>query len=474
MTFAPFPWQLRDQETLAANNWTGAVVIEPGGAKTALSVWAGMASNADVKLIVAVRGTHRGQGDGYEWHIRELAGEQVRFLNNGNKEGREAFSDLRFGVPGWYVITPQLFARTDWHNLPIDFAVVDEAHLILQGPKSRKALLGTATRPGLQATHRILMSGTPVRNKFGNWWAALRWLYPEFDGYGEIADRSEYRWLDYRMTSEYDHFTNNHKRYINEKIPGQLAKEIPCFIQHFRRAACCPDHPNGFLLLDAPNVVEEEIELLPIQKRVIHSLETQALAWLGENPLHAELSVTVIQRIRQVTLGVPMITDEGEVDFADDCESPKLDRTLEILADLDEPVVIFTSSQRFARVATARLNAAGYKAFEWSGEVSSAERDKLMPRFQAGEFQVAVVSIAAGGTGVGGFSKVASTEIWLDIDNDPTNNIQGEARLDRIGAKRQVQRFMLHDDQGYDRGRLSVQLEKRLELAKSNRRTFVA
>lgn len=476
MTLTPWDWQLVDQANLAAHNYTGAVVIEPGGAKTMLACLAGINSGAQIKLIVAPQGTHRGHGDGYEWHVKELTGEQVQILNNGSKPGKLAFSDLRFGVPGWYLITPQLFARTDWHGIHIDMAVVDECHLILQGKKSRKALLGiNKNRPGLQATHRILMSGTPVRNKFQNWWPAMRWLYPAQDGYGQIADASEMRWKDYRMVSEYDFFAYNNKKYSREKIPGQLASEIPCFVQHFRRAACCAHHPNGFLTLDAPNVVEEVVPLLPEQRRAIRELEEQSLTYLGDNPLVTELEMTTQLRIRQITLGVPSFTEEGELDFADDCASPKLDRMLELLDDLvDEQVVVFTSSQKFARVAALRLNQSGVTAFEWSGAIPQGERDKLMPRFQTGEFRVAVVSIAAGGTGVGGFSKASATEIWLDRDLDPTNTTQAEARLDRLGAKAQVQRFFLHDDEGYDEGRLSAQIEKRLELNASNRRKVPA
>lgn len=458
----------------------GALALDPGSGKTAAACFAIQRSGARVSLVVAPQGTHRGEGDGYEWHVREVLGQQVRFLSNGTKTGREAFSDLEFGVPGVYLITPQLFTRTDWSGFTsIDMAVLDECHLLLQGRKSRRALLGFRGKPGLQARYRIGMSGTPVRNKFGNWWALMRWLWPERDGYGEIADRSEYRWKDYRMTSVYSHFANNGKDYQDEKVPGLLVSEMPVYIQHFRRKKCCEFHPNGFLAVDEPQVVKERIDLLPEQKRVIRDLEKQSLAWLDENPLIAELPVTTQLRIRQVTLGVPTLvpTEDGDVsvEFAEDCKSPKLDRALEIVGEMDgDPVVVFTSSQRFARVAAARFNAEGFSAFEWSGKVSQRERDDLMRRFQSGEFQVAVVVLAAGGTGVGGFSKVCSTEIWLDRDLDNTTNIQAESRLDRLGALGQVQRFLLLDSEGRDEGRLSKELEARLKLNESNRKEIAA
>jgi hypothetical protein len=458
---------------LEAAGWTGPCGIEPGGGKTALAVWSIQRSGSEVSVIVAPQGTHRGHGDGYEWHVQQILGTQVRFLNNGTKAGRQAFADLEFGVPGVYLITPQLFARTDWTPFTeIDMAIIDEVHLVAQGRKSRHALLGFRGKRGLSARYRIAMSGTPVRNKFQNWWSIMRWLWPEKDGYGEIADRVEIRWKDYRMTSSYSFFAHNNKEYGDEKEPGLLVSQMPVYIQHFRRRMCCAYHPNGFLPTDEPNVVREIVELDPEQRRIIRDLEKQSLAWLGEHPLVTELPVTTLQRIRQVTLGVPHITEDGGVDFDVNCKSSKLDRTLEILEELEpgEPVVIFTSSEKFATVTTARLNEAGYRAFKWSGKVSQRERDDLMARFQASEFQVAVVSLGAGGTGIGGFSKVAKTEIWLDRDLDGTVNVQAEARLDRLNSRGQVQRFLLLDSEGRDEGRLSQELEKRMKLNESNRR----
>lgn len=473
----PFDWQLADLDALRSAGWNGVCAVEPGGGKTALAAFSIQGSGASVSVVVAPQGTHRGEGDGYEWHIQQILNTQVRFLNNGTKTGREAFADLSFGVPGVYLITPQLFARTDWSIFTdIDMAIIDEVHLVAQGRKSRKAMLGANKRPGFRAAHRIAMSGTPVRNKFGNWWSIMRWLYPERDSYGEVADRSEYRWKDYRMTSKYSFFAQNGKDYEDEKVPGLLVSELPVYIQHFRRHECCAWHPNGFLEMDEPQVLKERIELSAEQKRVIRDLEKQSLAWLDDNPMIAELPVTTQLRIRQVTLGVPTLVpgEDGalSVEFSEDCKSPKLDRALEIMEQLEdrEPVVVFTSSQRFARVAAARFNTSGYAAFEWSGKVSQKDRDGLMRDFQAGKYQVAVVVLAAGGTGVGGFSKVCSTEIWLDRDLDNTTNIQAEARLDRLGGRGQVQRFLLLDSEGRDEGRLSKELEARLKLNESNRK----
>src|SRR5690606_6440918 len=143
-----------------------------------------------------------------------------------------------------------------------------------------------------------------------------RWLYPEMDGYHEIADFSLTRWKDHWCRIENNRFAEKNCRFcadpnntwehdhytvLGEKAPGGLVSNIPCYVQHYRRANCCQWHPNGFLPLDEPQIIIEQVDLLPAQKRAIDQIEEQQIAWLQENPLVIELPVTAQLRIRQIT-----------------------------------------------------------------------------------------------------------------------------------------------------------------------------
>ena len=184
----------------------------------------------------------------------------------------------------------------------------------------------------------------------------------------------------------------------------------------------------------------------------------------------ADLTITQKQRIRQMCLGVPTVSEEGEVTFEPDCASPFYDELVSILESLDEgePVVVFVESQKFARVVSDRLNGDGYSAFEYSGKTTSTRNEDLS-RFGK-DFQVAVVVISAGGTGLDGLQRVANTEAWLERSTDPTLNLQAEGRLDRIGSTKGVQRFLIQDDLGYAEGRFSKQLDRMLKLRESTRK----
>jgi SNF2 family DNA or RNA helicase len=315
------------------------------------------------------------------------------------------------------------------------------------------------------------------------------------DGRGQVSDMSVWRWQSHWLNETQDTYwvkeqakdssgkkiwlspgvpklvpvQKTRKSYTEEKNPGALIAAMPLCIIHKRREYCCEFHPEGFLPLEEPLVSELTVELTAGQKRAIREMESEYAAWLGEDRLRADLTLTQKQRIRQMTLGLPHMSADETVEFAVDCESPKMDAVLDVMEQIDyEGTLIFTSSQRFATVATERLNGAGIPAAEYSGATLKT-RDQSVEDLRSGKIKALVVVIAAGGTGLN--LQFVSNEIWLDRDIDPVNNEQAEGRADRMGAARRVQRFILHDDLGYDQGQYSSELAKQLRLNQSFRLT---
>ena len=76
--------------------------------------------------------------------------------------------------------------------------------------------------------------------------------------------------------------------------------------------------------------------------------------------------------------------------------------------------------------------------------------------------------MSAFGTGTDGVQDVCNNEIWLEVPDNTTAQ-QTEARLDRLGQTKQVQRFYIQDSEGRVSGRMSEKIEERLTLAKSLR-----
>ena len=478
----PWDWQAADLRKLAENDYTALINIEPGGGKTALSLWGMQDSGADVTLIVAPQPTHE-----HAWiPTGEKLGLEIRpIANTGRKAQKDAMMDFKMGYPGVYLTTPQLLTRADTSDWMQDLLIVDEGHYLnnpgKQGQKALQRLAGTSGG-------RMFLSGTAWRNNFTRAWSVMRFLWPELYRRHEVAYDSYYMWCRDRMTSE-QVYTNQKDQWgkpktvtqwLNEEEPGKLLSEAPCVIIHKKREECCEFHTverqgyAGFLNLTEPQVIEHTVELTRVQKKTITDLEEQYLAFLNDNPLLVDLPITMQQRIRQVCLGEPEVEDYQVEDefgemldkqrlwFKEDCKSPFADTLIDILREDEEPIVVYLDAQSFATPLVARLNKAGYPAFEFSG-ATRGTRDADLQEFGK-KYRVAVVVISAGGTGLDGLQKISNTEVWLERSVDETNNIQAESRQDRLGGRGQVQRHIIMDSEGYAEGRYSKQIAKKLAL----------
>lgn len=476
----PHDYQRADLDVMRANGYRALLNMGTGSGKTFEALQAHVESGSRVTLIIAPDQTHASA-----WlPTMEKMGLTGRVIGNANKAKKQALFDFQMGYAGLFLCTPEFFTRTDVSAWSGDLLIVDEAHK-LANPKSKgqRKLSGYVARDGQPLSQRfrgvLLLSGTALRNRFEFAWSHSRTLWPHLYESGQISYDNYYGWQNQRMeyteiyTSRRDQ--NNQpvkvKQYFGEKQPGRWVSEAPAVITHLKRERCCSYHPAGYLSTTEPTVIHETIPLTAAQKKAVKDMETTMMAWLNDNPLVSEISLTTATRVRQMTLGLPTVTyneaDEMEVSFADDCESPYLDWLLNFAEENDEPLVVYTDSAKFAAVTVKRLNAAGISAFEFSGATRNS-RDAMLKEFGT-KYRVVVGVISAIAEGTDGIQHVAKTEVWLNSSLDGTLNAQAEGRLDRLGQKDQVLRIYLHDDLGLSENRFSESIERRLALAKSLR-----
>lgn len=508
--FTPYKWQEEDLQALRENNYTGMVAIETGGGKTPLACMVIKELQPKVTLIVAPDSTLRRPNKGWPAELQKIAGVQMRKIGNQREADKDALFDFEWGVPGVYACSTQFFARKStrteiWQG---DLLVVDEVHkLATARTAGQRTLSGWSKRRdnpiNMRFTHRLALSGSPMRQNFQNFWSTMRFLWPWNDGPGAVADANYFAWCADRMDyeevitgSEWRRITPKEnvpedarkkkiggewhylylekaKNFLTESEPGRLITEMPCVIQHKRRERCCDYHPHGFLSTKAPTVVEREVVLTPKQKKAIRDLEEHYMTWLDENPLVADITITQKQRIRQICLGEPRVEfwyDEEEKEhttlhFDPDCASPFMDELLTILNEEvpEEPVVVFLEAQKFAEVITHRLGQAGISCAEYSGK-RKPDLDKF-----GSEYRVLVAVVSSIGTGTDGLQDVCNTEVWMEVPVSLTNEHQAQSRLDRMGG-RQVLRYQIMDDEGVSEGRLQNNLEKALVLRRSMRK----
>lgn len=510
----PYDWQIEDQRILRANGYTGLVAIEAGGGKSLTATLSIRDARPDVTLIVAPQSTHH-----TAWipTLLDNAGVEARIISNGKKAEREAMFDFELGLPGAYIVTPQLITRMDVSSWRGDFLVWDEIHMGAVTPKSKsqRKVSGYSYQDGqplnVRFDARQALTATPARGDFSNMWGVTRFLHPELNKRGQIAYDNFVSWQYERM--EYEEIvtgvewfetdwatyqTNPQglwkkvvdgvpclgnpkkaRKFLTEREPGRLISEMPAVILHKRREGCCPWHPQGFLPTEEPQVIEREVILTSRQKKSIREMDAMMMTYIEMDPLTADISLTQRQRIRQLAMAEATVQDyigktsDGEeveknrVVFAPDAKSPIIDEIQHILTNLPEheAVLVFSDSQIFAELITNQLNAAGHKAAEYSG-VRKADLTKF-----GTDYRVLVGVTSAIGTGTAGLNAKSATEIYADQPISLTMQTQSNARLDRLDNTRRVQRFVILDDEGIAQGRMESLWGQKISIEKSLRRT---
>lgn len=453
----PYPYQQRDIETIVANGGSGIVATQVGGGKTLIAIEVAKRLGTKVNFVIAPKGTHKRAWE--KTILRQIPDATVRYVAS-TVDGRIAYHDLVNDVAGWYVISPELFRKMSWAGIRPAMAIFDEVHRA----SNRKSKTATMLH-SLKAEHRIGLSGTIAGNRIEGFWSITRWVYPE------VAGQSFWKWVDKYCTTKFDPFAG--KIVSGERVPGMIVDSLPCYVRHLKRDKCCSFHPEGMDFELPPMQVEERtVELSAEQKRIYKKMEKDLIVWLEGNPMVADVPIATRIRLRQITLGVPIVDDLGVVSFADDCKSSKIDELFSIIGDLPdgEPLLILTHSQKFANVVVNRLSKAGIVAFEWSGRKSQPERDEALESFIRKETQVIVAVIAAIGEGTDGLQEVCSTVIWLSKDDNRLLNEQAAGRLDRQGQKRSVLSFDIIAEGTYDEGQLSKLVKDQLAMNASLRK----
>ena len=466
-----YDWQQADADKMVASisPETGALVVSaPGAGKTVLTVEVLLALKPEVTLIIAPPSTHESAWartfarQGYEGEVKPLL---------GTKPGKRNWEALKWGVPGVYITSAQWFTLQDWKGINVDAMVVDEVHMLAKyGNAGQKKLLGYRGKPGMSAPIRIALSGTPFRNNFENAWSIARWVQPD------AVPEEYWQWRITKCVGKYDHFAFQNLKVTGEKDEGELVSKLRCYVSHSQRDNCCDFHPNGFLgHLAEPIRISRILKMTPAQARFYRSMENSFAAFLttpgkdGKVPVIAEFPITARGMLRFCALGLPSVHPETErLMFEEDCESPKLDAAIEDLRALDgKRALMLTHSKQFANVAAARLHKEGFRAVAWTGDLTAKARRSTLEKFRAGEIDAIVGVISAMGTGTDGLQEAAYNVMWLSVDDDASNNIQGIGRLDRLGQTHQVVMFEYQMAQTFDVGHLNKQITHQLRLNQS-------
>lgn len=434
-----------------------------GSGKTTVTVEALLREGSKVNLVVAPRNTAHGWERTVRRQYEDYTDPLLFRRIDSTVSGKKAMSDLWAGVPGWYFVTWQWFALRPagfWDRLKVDAVIADEC----QRMQNRKSKSWRNMRGLGKNSRRIALSGTPQGNRMEGLWTTLRWLFPAGPKSSSLyrTPLSFWAWASDWLIIDENEFLGF------TEVKGERFESgtmLSYYESYIREADPTEVPPVNDIIIHVPLSAE--------QRRLYRQVEKEAIAWLntpdpetGKLPMVAELPMTIRLRLRQITLGVPIINENGKVGYAVDTNSSKIDAALEELELLDdnEPVLVFTHSREFAEVAAARFSRAGFRSFGWHGGSSDKARRAAVAAW--GDplgVQVIVAVVEAIAEGTDGLQDYCSEEIWLSRSENRYMNEQAEGRLPRTGQKRIVNRRQIIAPGTYDEGILDKHLMDRLE-----------
>ena len=309
----------------------------------------------------------------------------------------------------------EALAQINWHSV-----VLDEAQAI-KNPLTKRARAACL----LTGDFRIVTTGTPIQNNLMDLHSLFSFLNP-----GLLGSREKFR----------TNFGEPVERDDNEEAHNRLRRIIAPFVLRRLKADVLDDLPERTEITLHVTLSPEEAALYEVlRQRAVEQLEAARQdedAGEGERfQLFAHLT-----RLRLACCNPKLVVDSP--DSAP--ESSKLRTFAETLAELlanRHKVLVFSQFVMHLKLVEAYLNEAGISYQYLDGSTPAKVRSERIAAFQAGQGDVFLISLKAGGTGLN--LTAADYVIHLDPWWNPAVEDQASDRAHRIGQTRPVTIYRL-------------------------------
>jgi SNF2 family DNA or RNA helicase len=258
----------------------------------------------------------------------------------------------------------------------------------------------------IQADYRFALTGTPVENSLEELWSIFYVVFPElFQGLKEYSNLSRKK------------IARRIRPFLLRRVKEDVLSELPEKIESM-----------------------ESVELLPDQKKLyaayLAKLRHDTLKHLDKDTLRRNRIKILagLTRLRQICCHPALFVDGYKGSSA---KFEQLKRIVEQSRLSGRRVLIFSQFTKMLELIGKDFAIQGLPFFKLDGQTPSEERVELCNRFNAGERNLFLVSLKAGGTGLN--LTGADTVILYDIWWNPAVEEQAADRAHRIGQSNVVQ-----------------------------------
>ena len=310
----------------------------------------------------------------------------------------------------------EALAAIDWHSV-----VLDEAQAI-KNPLTKRA---RAARQ-LSAAFRVVTTGTPIQNNLMDLHSLFSFLNP-----GLLGSRERFR----------TNFGEPVERDNNEEARSRLRRIIAPFVLRRLKTEVLDDLPERTEITLHVKLSPEESALYEVlRQRAVEQLEAAREDHPDAGEGERFQLLAHLTRLRLACCNPKLVVDSP----ARAPKSSKLETFAETLAELLEnrhKVLVFSQFVMHLKLVEEYLAGQGIAYQYLDGSTPARARSERIAAFQAGQGDVFLISLKAGGTGLN--LTAADYVIHMDPWWNPAVEDQASDRAHRIGQTRPVTIYRL-------------------------------
>ncbi|MBR5345302.1 MAG: DEAD/DEAH box helicase [Clostridia bacterium] len=299
-------------------------------------------------------------------------------------------------------------------EIPFRVVALDEAQQIKNAGSA-----GAAAVRRLQAGSRFALTGTPLENHAGELWSLFDFILPGYLGpYADFMRK-------YQDGQNADDLRRRLRPFLLRRVKGDVLSELPEKNEHVLTA----------------RMTQEQEQIYRAARLLLNDRVDNVLREKGFGRGRIEV-LAAITELREICCHPALVMD-GYTGA-----SGKLAMLSDLLPGAlaaGRRVLLFSQFTSMLKLIRRHLETDGIRCLYLDGDTPAERRLDLTERFNAGEGDVFLISLKAGGTGLNltGADLVIHYDPWWN----PAAEDQATDRAHRIGQTRQVEviRLITHD-----------------------------